>query len=185
MVASVDRLIVFERARSGRSKCCSSQQPIALGEMRVGITTWRMGRSCVAWQKAESFVERGMYVDVAKTGTASCKISGEKQPRGTLRFAVRTGPSSQFYMGIDEGAPLVKQALCAAGKQSKDLTGLDELEGSDRKSILASCAVSKTEREIFDRKHATVLGSAVPSKVAKKRKRVSRAAEEESSSGDD
>lgn len=167
-------LIIVERARSGRSKCASSQEPIALGEMRVGITTWRMGRSCVAWQKAASFVSKGLFCELAKTGAASCKVTGEKQPKGTLRFGVRTGESSAFYLGADAGAPMIRRALCAADAEPIDIPGVAELADEHRQTILQSCAPSKKEREEFAREHAEPDGLQAEEKATqalKKRKR--------------
>jgi hypothetical protein len=171
-------LITVERARSGRAKCASSQEPIALGEMRIGIMTWRMGRSCIAWQKAGSFISKGLFCDVAKTGAASCKVSGEKQPKGTLRFGVRTGPSTAFYLGVDAGAHMIRQALCAADAKPIDIEGVAELTDEHRELILKSCAPSKEEREEFAREHAALDGArqadasgAKGGKAKKKRKR--------------
>lgn len=172
---SLTTLITVERARSGRSKCASSQEPIALGEMRVGIMSWRMGRSCVAWQKASSFATTGLFCELAKTGAASCKVTGEKQPKGTLRFGVRTGSNTAFYLGVDAGAPMIRQALCAADAKPIDIQGVAELADEQRQIILKSCAPSEKEREDFAREHAALdgaqQGSAGGVKKLKKRKR--------------
>jgi len=134
-----------------------------------------MGRTTVAWQKAASFVSKGLYVDIAQNSAAKCKVTGEKQVKGTVRFAVRTGPATQFYMGIDEGASLICEVLFAADAKPVDVKGIDQLEAADRQHVMTACTVSGSERTSFEAKHGTVPAALAspeePKRSAKKRKK--------------
>ena len=42
-------VVSFEQAKSGRSTCRASGEPIAKGAHRVGFETWIGGRVAMAW----------------------------------------------------------------------------------------------------------------------------------------
>lgn len=42
-------VVKLEQAKSGRSTCRASGEPIAKGEWRVGFETWISGRVAMAW----------------------------------------------------------------------------------------------------------------------------------------
>ena len=115
-------------------------------------------------------MRNGFFVEVAKTSAASCKLTGQKQVKGTLRFAIRTGPLTQMYVGLEVGAPIVREVLCAALAKPADIVGLNELDAENRKAVLKACHVSAQDRAAFDRAHPDMI-IAAGATAAKKRKR--------------
>eukprot|EP00967_Tisochrysis_lutea_P106988 scaffold164576_cov30-Tisochrysis_lutea.AAC.1 len=161
-------VLIVERARSGRSRCVSSQDPIALGELRIGLLAWMGGRTTICWQRPQSFLERGASIGYALNSAASCRVSKRKLKKGELRLAVRNGPSSHFYISWDAAVPAVRQALLAAGTGAHALVGIDGLNASDARAVLEACKLSKRDRDEFARQHPHPCEAAPPT-AAKKR----------------
>jgi hypothetical protein len=162
-------LLTVERARSGRSKCVSSQEPIELGELRVGVQAWMGGRTTVCWQRVPSFLENGCAIGYAQNSAASCKSTGLKLPKGDLRLAIRNGPTSRFYVSWEPAIGILRQVLMAAGASASDLPGFDELNDSDRRKVKQALKLTKQERSAFFKENPHPCEGAAPDK--KKRAR--------------
>ena len=50
--------VVVEAAKTGRSKCRCCMEPIAQGDMRVGMESWMVGRQVVVWQHPKCFLSQ-------------------------------------------------------------------------------------------------------------------------------
>ena len=175
---SEPQLVVIERAKSNRSKCITASiftgetTYIELGELRIGVQAWLGGRTTTFWQKASSFLQWGCFLEYAKNGAATCKISkGEKMPKGTLRFAIRNGEKTQIYVKMDCAIPIVRDVLCAADAKPSDLQGFSELSATDRQMIMNACKISKAERIAWLKQHPHPMEGAAPKEAAPGKKR--------------
>lgn len=145
--------VLVERARSGRSKCVSSQEPIALGELRIGVQAWMGGRTTVCWQRVPSFLEKGCSLGYAQNNAASCKESGLKLTKGDLRLGILNGPTSRFYVSWEPAVAILREVLMAAGAKASDLSGFDELNASDMRKVEMALKLTKQERDAFFNDH--------------------------------
>ena len=89
------------------AKCRVCSKQIDPNNVRIGVKVWMGGHSTVVWQKAASFLEWGCGLEYAKTGAASCKITGKKISKDALRFKIHNGPPpAAYYVSFDASAEL-------------------------------------------------------------------------------
>ena len=155
----MDRVVAIERAKSGRSRCVTAswklgkRVPIALGEMRIGVKVWMGGHSTVVWQKAASFLEWGCGLEYAKTGAATCKITGEKISKDALRLKIHNGPPpAAYYVSFDASAELIQSVLCAADAPATALSGFDDLQATEQAAV-RRLTPSQAARKAFWQAH--------------------------------
>ena len=80
--------VTISEAPSARSKCQICKEPIAKGDMRVGMPSRHNGLSVVKWIKPACAVSNSIFFDYAPTGRAKCCTSGRTIEKGELRMTM-------------------------------------------------------------------------------------------------
>jgi len=139
---------VLEQAKTGRSTCKQSGQPIEAGAWRCGLPTYVRGHVGTAWSKAEHF-SKALRFERATDNRSKCKASGEKITAGTLRICARIGSfaelaeeggkggKSKTYYLPDAIADFLTRFAIAARVSASDIEGFaaltpEEQEGMDK-----------------------------------------------------
>jgi hypothetical protein len=84
-----EEVIVFERAKSGRSRCKRCDENIEGGAWRCGLNNFVHGRVIRVWQHPHCFLD-GLEICVHEKGAGKCKQMKEKLERGALKLVVRS-----------------------------------------------------------------------------------------------
>ena len=140
---------VIIRAPTGRGKCQTSQEPIAQGELKVGMVGRSSGVSVVKWMKPQHFAAN-MRVEYAPTGRAKCTLNhedsspfiGKGEPRLLFRMmktsceGIEVAKCQQIYNPANAAVgELVKKYLELDGVTTTIPTigGLDELDSDEHR----------------------------------------------------
>jgi len=127
-------VVSVEKAKSGRSRCKSCQEPLAQGDTRAGVEAFVSGRVVMTWQHPRCCCED---LEAAKGNGGSCKATKEKIEKGSVRVCVRSG-GSKFYLSLGAAPGELREALQEAGVDASDLPGVAALPEEKRSELLES-----------------------------------------------
>jgi len=139
-------------APTGRGKCQTSQEPIAQGELKVGMVGRSSGVTVMKWMKPKYFAAN-MRVEYAPTGRAKCTSNheesapfiGKGEPRLLFRMMKTSSDGTemagcqQIYNPANAAVgELVRKYLDLEGVTTtvKTLGGLDEMEDAHRQWVV-------------------------------------------------
>ena len=140
---------VILAAPTGRGKCQTSQEPIAQGELKVGMVGRSSGVTVMKWMKPKYFASN-MRVEYAPTGRAKCTTSreeaspfiGKGEPRLLFRMmktsceGTEMSKCQQIYNPANAAVgELVRKFLALEGVTTtiKTIGGLDELDSDEHR----------------------------------------------------
>ena len=140
---------VIVKAPTGRGKCQTSQEPIAQGELKVGMVGRSSGVSVIKWMKPQHFAAN-MRVEYAPTGRAKCTTNhedsspfiGKGEPRLLFRMmktsceGTEVAKCQQIYNPANAAVgALVRKYLDLKGVTTtiQTIGGLDELDSDEHR----------------------------------------------------
>lgn len=140
---------IIVKAPTGRGKCQTSQEPIAQGELKVGMVGRSSGVSVVKWMKPQCFCAN-MRVEYAPTGRAKCTTQhdesapfiGKGEPRLLFRMmktsceGTEVSKCQQIYNPANPAVgELVRKYLDLEGVTTtvQTIGGLDELDSHEHR----------------------------------------------------
>ena len=141
-VSTVEKnaLIVYEDAKTSRSKCRKCMQQLQKGEKRVGMKAWIMGRNSVTWQHPICFLNN-IKVGNATNSRTKCKYSNVLFHAGDLRVGLRSHTATS-WVSVESAMKLLRQM----GNIVTKIT-VEELEGC---STLSCKEDQNTIQSLFD-----------------------------------
>lgn len=122
-------VVTLEQAKSGRSTCRASGEPIAKGDWRVGFETWISGRVAMAWMVRCAvlccfglpLLERAWHVRLRSwpepLGPAEQRFKAPALQGWSQPFCITWHPCAQKPLPFLEGCCRVEYALSAGGSQ--------------------------------------------------------------------
>eukprot|EP00440_Ansanella_granifera_P047203 gb/GFBE01051124.1/.p1 GENE.gb/GFBE01051124.1/~~gb/GFBE01051124.1/.p1 ORF type:complete len:170 (+),score=39.01 gb/GFBE01051124.1/:1-510(+) len=165
---------VLEMAKTGRSSCAMTGEPIPQGGLRVGFEIWRVGRRCMTYQTPKNFLAR-LTLSAASDGRSKCKMSGNSIKAADLCVAFVTGgakgeaPTTQLC-SLERAAPFCRQvatdakvALCA-----DKLPGFKDLSPAQQKAAAVSLKATASGGEAKKRPAAASAASSSKRQRTKK-----------------
>lgn len=138
------KCVLVEPAKTGRSTCRGCMQPIAAGELRVGMESWMVGRNIVVWQHPHCFL--ATVGSAEETGGRSrCKQTKEAFAAGETALTV-VAHTTAARVKLEAAGALLGPVLAAAGKErtvealreSAAEGALDRLSAEDAATLGAS-----------------------------------------------
>eukprot|EP00427_Karlodinium_veneficum_P024078 CAMPEP_0169118330 /NCGR_PEP_ID=MMETSP1015-20121227/30940_1 /TAXON_ID=342587 /ORGANISM="Karlodinium micrum, Strain CCMP2283" /LENGTH=165 /DNA_ID=CAMNT_0009181085 /DNA_START=57 /DNA_END=554 /DNA_ORIENTATION=+ len=153
---------VFELAKTGRSKCASTGEPIAQGSPRVGFEIWRMGRRCMTYQTPKSFLSR-LAVDIAKDNRSKCKYSQVPFKAGDFKVDFVVGgakgeAATSQSCSLSAVAPFLKLVMTSDKIKfnPRSLRGLKSLSSENQKRVIKLLESSKNKEKKLGAKSKTI-----------------------------
>ena len=147
-------VLTIENAKTGRSKCRKCMEPIAAGELRIGMQAWIMGRQAVTWQHPCCFMGN-LTVAVEATGRGKCKGTGLPLTKGEPKLGMRSHTNTSWLSlgcAAEVLAPVVNAAPAADADAMRVALGGDgaspQLEGLDGLGPAHADAVCAVMRQV-------------------------------------
>eukprot|EP00933_Yihiella_yeosuensis_P035979 TRINITY_DN2967_c0_g1_i4.p1 TRINITY_DN2967_c0_g1~~TRINITY_DN2967_c0_g1_i4.p1 ORF type:complete len:177 (+),score=42.70 TRINITY_DN2967_c0_g1_i4:51-533(+) len=151
---------LYELAKTGRSKCATTGEPIAEGSPRVGFEIWRMGRRCMTYQTPKAFFSR-LTLSIAQDGRSKCKLSGAPIKAGDLKIDFVVGgakgetPTSQTCK-FTEASKFLNEVGAQSGVKfdAKNFVGFKALAAQHQKSVVGALGATKGVKKTILKKPA-------------------------------
>ena len=150
---TASKCVVVEPAKTGRSTCRGCMEPIAAGELRVGMESWMVGRNIVVWQHPKCFLAKvGVAEEVG--GRGKCKQTKEAFAAGE-RSVTLVAHTTTARVKLAAAGALLAPVLAAAGRpqtvaalsESAENGALASLSAKDAHALEASLLAKQGERE--------------------------------------
>ena len=188
---------VVLHAPTGRGKCQTSQEPIAQGELKVGMVGRSSGVSVIKWMKPKYFAAN-MRVEYAPTGRAKCTTNheesapfiGKGEPRILFRMmktsceGTEVAKCQQIYNPANAAVgELVRKYLALEGVTTtiRTIGGIDELESDEHRRWV----IDALEGRDVSSRPVPVCASAAAKPKARPQKKRKDKEDDEAEGGDD
>eukprot|EP00966_Prymnesium_polylepis_P257722 5953932-Prymnesium_polylepis.1 len=122
-------------------------EPLAQGEVRIGMESWMVGRQVMVFQHPACFW-RGLQVTSEASGRGRCKQSKQSFSVGERRITAQAH-TSVAHLKLDVAPALLQPVLQAAVAASADYSGARTIEGFE---LLAPAERSAFEAALGDRR---------------------------------
>ena len=171
-------LIVYEDAKTSRSKCRKCMQQLQKGEKRVGMKAWIMGRNSVTWQHPICFLNN-IKVGNATNSRTKCKYSNVLFHSGDLRVGLRSHTATS-WVTVESAMKLLQQMRNIVAKITvENLEGFSTLSCEEDQNRIRSLFDTLSKQEEMQPSGATNNGSGRKAKRAKKIMKTKNAAKNE------
>jgi len=139
-------LLTIESAKTGRAKCRKCFELIEMGETRVGMHAWIMGRQSLTWQHPSCFASN-VSIALEATGRSKCQATRELFSKGDVKIGFKSHSSTKWVrlsMAWLHLAPVVDLLKTFHVSTLSGFQGLDKLQQDQVKSQLSSGGTEET-----------------------------------------